>query len=102
MKSYILPKQDTEDGIPLYPLAPSGKHIRAIPEEWTTTFGKQFYIHEQSLSALDSQSESEWMLRLEGQFYETGKKISVTGFDELRRYIRQELNGVSLQEDNHG
>lgn len=102
LKSYILPKQDTEDGIPLYPLAPSGKHIRAIPEEWTTTFGKQFYIHEQSLSALDSQSESEWMLRLEGQFYETGKKISVTGFDELRRYIRQELKGVSLQEDYHG
>ncbi len=98
-KSYILPKQDTENGDALHPLTPSGKHIRAIPKEWTTSFGKQFYLHEQSISALDSQSESDWMLRLEGQFYETGKKVSVTGFDELRSYIRQELNGVSLQEE---
>ena len=85
----------------MQPLTPSGKHIRAIPEEWTTTFGKQFYLHEQSLSALENQSEADWMLRLEGQLFETGKKPNVTGFDELRKYIRQELSGVTLQEVKH-
>ena len=85
----------------MQPLTPSGKHIRAMPEEWTTTCGKQFYLHEQSLSALENQSEADWMLRLEGQLFETGKKPNVTGFDELRKYIRQELSGVTLQEVKH-
>ena len=78
----------------MQPLTPSGKHIRAIPQEWTTSFGKQFYLHEQSLAALESQSEADWMLRLEGQLFETGRRPNVTGFDELKRYIRTELQSV--------
>lgn len=83
------------------PLTPAGKRIRAIPEQWTTNFGKPFYLHEQTLSALDAQSENDWKLRMEGQLFETGKKINVTGFDDLRKYIRSELSSVTLSEDNH-
>ena len=101
LKSYVLPQGSSGESNSMQPLTPSGKHIRAIPEEWTTTFGKQFYLHEQSLSALENQSEADWMLRLEGQLFETGKKPNVTGFDELRKYIRQELSGVTLQEVIH-
>ena len=101
LKSYVLPQGSSGESNSMQPLTPSGKHIRAIPEEWTTTFGKQFYLHEQSLSALENQSEADWMLRLEGQLFETGKKPNVTGFDELRKYIRQELSGVTLQEVKH-
>lgn len=99
-KSYILPKQTTaEDGSrEIQPLMPSGKHIRAIPEEWTTSFGRQFYQHEQDISALEAQSEQDWKLRLEGQLFETGKKLNVTGFDELRTYIKQSLSTIAKEE----
>ncbi len=83
------------------PLTASGKHVRAIPEEWTVSFGKQYYIHEQSWEALARQSEADWKLRLEGQLFETGKKVNVTSFEELRNYIQQELNGITLEEIEH-
>ena len=102
LKSYGLSKHDSENGeAAVHPLTPSGKHIRAIPKEWTENFGKPFYVHEQSLEALARQSEAEWKLRIEGQLFETGKKVSVTSFDELRQYIQQELSDVTLEEINN-
>lgn len=101
-KSYVLSTQEASEAggkSSVQPYTPSGKRIRAIPQEWTNSFGKPFYLHEQTLAALDSQSEADWQIRMEGQLYETGKKINVTGFDELRRYIKQELNGIKLQEE---
>lgn len=62
------------------------------------TFGKQFYFHEQSLAALESQSEEDWKLRLQGELFETGKKINVTNFDEIKSYIKKELSGALPQE----
>ncbi len=87
-----------ENGEPIQPLTPSGNRIRAIPEEWTITFGKQFYFHEQSLAALESQSEEDWKLRLQGELFETGKKINVTSFDVIKSYIKQELSIAIPQE----
>lgn len=78
------------------PLAPVGKRIRAIPKEWTTSFGKQFYLYEQDAAALERQSEEDWKLRLEGRLFEAGKKLNVTGFEELRAFIKQELGTVKL------
>lgn len=100
VQSFVLPTQETtDDGTSdLLPVTPSGKRIRAIPEEWTNTFGKDFYEYELSLAALDAQSEQDWKLRLEGRLFETGRKINVTGFEELRAYIKTELRGITLQE----
>ena len=98
----MLSRHDSENGeAAVHPLTPSGKHIRAIPKEWTENFCKPFYVHEQSLEALARQSEAEWKLRIEGQLFATGKKVSVTSFDELRRYIQQELSDVTLEEINN-
>lgn len=102
-KPYVLPGHSVdEDGNAptVQPFMPSGKHIRGIPEAWTSTFGKQYYLHEQTLAELEAQSEDEWKLRIEGQLYETGKKLSVTGYEELRVYIKNELSGAPLQEVN--
>ena len=55
-----------------------------------------------SLSALASMTKSDWELRMKGQLFETGKKLNVTGFDELKRYITSELGGVMPQEDSYG
>ena len=57
------------------PLTPSGKHIRAIPAQWTHTFGKEFYLHEQPFSSLASMTKSDWELRIKGQLFETGKEV---------------------------
>jgi hypothetical protein len=84
------------------PLTKNRSMVMAVPENWTQTFGKPFYIHEQSLSALAAQSEDDWKLRMQGQLYETGTKINVTGFDELRRFILHELSTVTISEGHDG
>ena len=102
-KPYVLPGHaDGKEGQTpsVQPFMPSGKHIRGIPEEWTSTFGKQYYLYEKSVAELESQSEDEWKLRIEGQLYETGKKLNVTGYEELRLYIKKELSGISPEEVN--
>ena len=101
-RSNALPVKDIVDSgaenVSIQPFLPSGKRIRAIPKEWAETFGKPFYAHEMSLSALAEQDEQDWKLRMQGQLFETGKKLDVTPFQELRRYIRQELSGMSNME----
>ena len=87
--------------VSIQPFLPSGKRIRAVPQEWTDTFGKPFYVHEMTLSALADQSEHDWKLRMEGQLFETGKKIDVTPFAELKAFIRQELSPLREAEANH-
>lgn len=96
LKSYVLPADDSAEDSSVQPLLPSGKRIRAIPEEWTLSFGKEFYLHELSLAALENQSEHDWKLRLKGRLFESGIKLNVTGFDELRSYIQHELQGLVI------
>lgn len=93
-KPYVLTSE--QEGGSIQPLLPSGKRIRAIPESWTHSFGKQFYVHEKTAAELERQSEADWMLRLEGQLYETGNRLQVTSFVELKNYITQELDGIAL------
>lgn len=99
-KPYILPKQAEDGSGAVQPYMPSGKRIRAVPEAWTANFGKDYYWEEHSLAELAAQSESEWKLRLEGQLFETGTKLNVTSFEELRSYIKQELQGFTPQEES--
>lgn len=98
LQSYMIPVQDAAGDGAVQPFMSSGKRVRAIPEEWTRSFGKSFYANELSLAALDTQSERDWEIRLEGRLYEAGKRVKVTCFEELRAFIKQELSGVSLQE----
>ena len=99
-KTYVLPTQGmTDDGKPVVqPLMPSGKRIRAIPEAWANSFGKEFYIHEKSLTELERQSEEDWMLRLEGQIVSSGERCNVTPFAELKAFIQEELKGIDMEE----
>ena len=102
-KSYVLTSQEANEAggkTGIQPSTPSGKRIRAIPQEWTNSFGKPYYQHEQTLAALAAQSEADWQIRMEGQLVETGRKINVTGFEDLKQYINQELNGTLPQEVN--
>lgn len=103
LRSFVLPTDEKTDQIksPSKPFLPSRKRIRAIPCEWADSFGKPFYIHELSLGALAEQKENDWELRMEGQLFETGKKLNITPFNELRAYIRKELSSLFTSEENH-
>ena len=102
-KPYLLPSKDTDEGGgTVQPLVQCGKHVRAIPESWARSFGKEFYLHEQPLSALACLTKADWELRVKGQLFETGNRLNVTGFDELKSYIMGELGGVMPQEVAYG
>lgn len=83
----------------IQPITSPGKYVRAIPKEWTSSFGQPFYQHEQPLTILKNKSQSDWELWLQGQVYNTGNSINVTAYDELRTYIQEELSGLSPQEE---
>ena len=90
-----------ESGSLLKPIMSSGKRIRAIPQEWVNSFGKDYYLHELSIAALEAQSEEDWKLRLEGRCFEIGKRLNVTPFADLRAFIKQELKDIDIQEVAH-
>ena len=100
IKSYLLsgPKSTEQAKEPVQPLSVSGKRVRAVPEEWIGSFGKQYYLQQQSFPPVCDQSEEDWKIRMEGQLYETGQKLRVTGFDVLRDYICQELGQHGKEE----
>ena len=100
IKSYLLSgsKSTEQAKEPVQPLSISGKRVRAVPEEWIGSFGKQYYLHQQSFPPVCDQSEEDWKIRMEGQLYETGQKLRVTGFDVLRDYICQELGQHGKEE----
>ena len=100
IKSYLLSgsKSTEQAKEPVQPLSVSGKRVRAVPEEWIGSFGKQYYLHQQSFPPVCDQSEEDWKIRMEGQLYETGQKLRVTGFDALRDYICQELSQHGKEE----
>ena len=80
------------------PLSISGTRVRAVPQEWMSSFGNQYYLHQHIFPPVELQSENDWKIRLKGQLFETGEKIHVTGFDELKRFITQELSRGELEE----
>lgn len=79
------------------PLSTSGKRIRAIPQKLADSFGSDFYTHRYSAASLETQNEEEWKLRIQGQLFETGEKLQVTGFDELKQYITEQLGLVTSE-----
>ena len=100
IKSYLLSgsKSTEQAKEPVQPLSISGKRVRAVPEEWIGSFGKQYYLHQQSFPPVCDQSEEDWKIRMEGQLYETGQKLRVTGFDVLRDYICLDLGRYGKEE----
>ena len=99
-KYTLLPKSESAETqqVNITPITQSRNRIKAIPEAWANSFGKPYYIHEISAKTLLSQSEKEWQTRLEGQMFESGKRLNVTPFEELKAYISKELEGIPIEE----
>lgn len=100
----LLPTSDwrqEEDAEPLRPLMVERKRVRAVPKAWMDSFGKPASADDRGLDAPEQQNEAGWQLRLEGRLFETGKKLEVTNFGELRAFIRQALSTAGLEEERH-
>lgn len=85
----------------LQPLTPLGKCVRAIPQSWAESFGKNYYLHERSLSEIESQNKDDWNLYLQGQLFETTRRLNVTDFEELKLYIQREMVKYPIEEGTH-
>ena len=81
------------------PLSVSGKRVRAVPQKLADRFGSDFYSHRLISSLLEPQSEEAWNLWLEGQLFETGQKLHITGFDEMQRFIMEQLAPLKQAEE---
>ena len=107
-EAFIKPNMLTGESTPesgndaVKPLSMSGTRVRAIPEKWTNSFGNQYYLHQHIFPTIESQGKSDWKIRMEGQLFETGEKIRITGFDELKRFISQELSGIATEGTTNG
>ena len=83
----------------LSPLSVSGKRVRAVPKKLADRFGSDFYSHRLTASSPELQSEDAWKLWLEGQLFETGEKLRVTKFDEMQRFIAEQLAPIKQKEE---
>lgn len=72
------------------PLAVLGKHIKAVPEKWADSFGKDYYLHEQSEVRAVPDKE-EWDIQNEGTVYETRDPLNLTSQSTLKSFIKQEI-----------
>lgn len=97
IKSGIVSAEAVGEEAPGTPLNVSGKHIGAVPANRLHAFGKNFYL-EKSLSELRAQTREQWQLRIEGQLFNSGVHLNVTGYDELKSFIQQELGDWIPQE----
>ena len=97
----IVSSETGETGASSTPLNVSGKHVGAVPANRIHSFGKDYYL-EKSLAELRSQTREQWQLRIEGQLFNSGVHLNVTGFDELQSFIQQELGEWAYREvENH-
>lgn len=88
----------SEDGAVSTPILQSRQYVQAVPETWADTFGREYYSHMRTFAQIASQSEADWNLYLKGQLFHSGEALHVTDFQELRRYIQQELKDIRLED----
>ena len=101
IQSYLMTGTDSPisgDG-ELSPLSASGKRVRAVPKKLADRFGSDFYSHRLTSSSPELQSEDAWKLWLEGQLFETGEKLRVTKFDEMQRFIAEQLAPIKQKDE---
>lgn len=95
LKAYLVP--GGADNVK--PLIISGKYVRVIPAQWAESFGRLYYDKSGDLPISSELSRENWMIRMEGQQYETGKRLCVTPYEELEAYIKQELGALWHNEE---
>ena len=89
---------DDGNGTEASPVYKTRKRIGAIPAELTHSFGRDFYL-ECSMNELASQTREQWKIRLDGQLYNSGRRLNITPYDELKAFIQEELGDLFWEDD---
>ena len=76
----------------------SGSRVRAVSGNLGHNFGNEYYV-ERSLNELKDMSSEEWKTRIEGQICNTGPKLNITSYEELRSFIKEELGDLFEEEE---
>ena len=110
-KAYIFSALETEAYVKSYlvesgegtvtPLFSTGKHVKAVPEQWANGFGFQYYERQHVYCHPSLQSEADWKIRMEGELFETGKALNITPYDKLQEFVTQELKKNFNQENTY-
>lgn len=74
-----------------------GRRIRGVVGHFGYGVGNEYYV-EKSMTELRNLTRQEWQTRLEGQMFSTGEELRVTPYEELRRFIQEELGELFEEE----
>ena len=80
------------------PVYRAGKHIGVVPSSLTTSFGRDFYT-ERAMNELAQQTREQWKIRIEGQLFNSGRRLNITPYEELRAFIAEELGEYFLEDE---
>ena len=83
------------------PLAQTRKRIGAVTGNLSHSFGKSFY-EEQTATDLVRQTKENWQIRLEGRLCNTGLRLNITPYEELKAFIQEHLGELFGEDDVHG
>ncbi len=74
-------------------IASSGKCIRAVTGDLGHSFGIDYYV-ERSMREMTRLTKDEWQTRIEGKMCTAGDKLNVTPYDDLRKFIKEQLGSL--------
>ena len=77
-----------------------GSRICAVPGGLGGSFGNEYYV-EKSLRELKDLTSEQWRTRMDGRICNTGDRLKVTSYEELREFIKEEL-GELFEENEIG
>lgn len=80
------------------PLSKRGQRICAISGKMGDAFGKNFY-EEQTIAELVRQTPENWKIRLDGRLYNSGSRLNITPYEELKAFIQEELGELFWEDD---
>lgn len=83
------------------PLIKRGKRIGAVAGNMVGNFGRDFY-EEQTMAELIRQTPENWKIRLKGRLYDSGSRLSITPYEELKAFIQEELGELFWEDDTRG
>ena len=51
------------------------------------------------MTDLARQTREQWKIRIEGQLFNSGRRLNITPYEELRAFIAEELGDLFLEDE---
>ena len=51
------------------------------------------------MNELANQTREQWKIRIDGQLFNSGRRLSITPYDELKAFIQEELGDLFWEDD---